>query len=393
MARPVVLVLVLALAAAGCAGADQVPEPASGRDSGTAATPSPERPAVAGPAHGGTRGPVVPDGVSVVTTGLAAPWGLTFLPDGSALVSERDSGRLVAVGVDGATRQVGVLDGLATDGEGGLLGLEVSGGRTVFAYLTTPQDNRVVRMTYDGDALGQPEPILTGIPRATIHDGGQLRLGPDGMLYVSTGDAGDPALAPDVDSLGGKILRIHRDGRVPADNPFPGSPVYSLGHRNVQGLDFDDDGRLWASEFGQSSWDEINLITAGADYGWPRFEGMSDGSDPSVVDPVVVWPTDQASPSGLAYMRETIFVAALRGERLWQVPLERAGGTQASKPQAAHPTAGDPTSFFDGELGRLRAARAAPDGTLWVLTNNTDGRGIPGDQDDKLISVRVSRAT
>lgn len=320
-------------------------------------------------------GPVVPTGFDDLVTGLEVPWGLAFLADGSALVSERDSARILQVTASGGVAEVGTVPGVEPGGEGGLLGLAIPPGPpTVYAYFTGADDNRVVRMSFDGTALGEPEVVIEGIPKAGNHNGGRLAFGPDGMLYVSTGDASQPDRAQDMESLGGKILRLNPDGSVPADNPFDGSPVFSYGHRNVQGLAFDDDGRLWASEFGQATWDELNLIEAGDNYGWPIVEGV--GGDDRFVDPVVEWTTAEASPSGIAYVRDTVFLAALRGQRLWQVPVLDG-------------VAGTPTDFAAGEFGRLRAAVLAPDGTLWVLTNNTDGRGDPRAGDDRLLRVTL----
>jgi glucose/arabinose dehydrogenase len=323
-------------------------------------------------------GPVVPTAFDDLVTGLDVPWGLAFLPDGSALVSERDSARIRQVTASGQVTEVGTVPDVVAQNEGGLLGLAVPpGSPTVFAYLTTAEDNRVVRMSFDGGALGQPEVVIDGIPKAGNHNGGRLAFGPDGMLYVSTGDATQPDRAQDLESLGGKILRLSPDGAVPADNPFAGSPVFSYGHRNVQGLAFDQDGRLWASEFGQNTWDELNLIEAGGNYGWPVVEGVGD--DDRFIEPVAQWPTDEASPSGIAYVRDTVFLASLRGERLWQVPVPDG-------------VAGTPTEFAPGEFGRLRAAALAPDGSLWVLTNNTDGRGEPRDGDDRILRVTLEAA-
>ena len=260
-------------------------------------------------------------------------------------------------------------------GEGGLLGLAVApdSPETVYAYFTAAEDNRVVRMPYRGGALGAAEVVVDGIPKAGNHNGGRLAFGPDGKLYVSTGDASRPERAQDLESLGGKILRLNPDGSIPADNPFDGSPVFSYGHRNVQGLAFDEDGNLWASEFGQNTWDELNLIQAGQNYGWPVVEGV--GGDDRFVDPVAQWSTDEASPSGIAFVRDTVFMAALRGERLWQIPVQDG-------------TAGSPADFAVGEFGRLRHAEVAPDGSLWVLTNNT-ARGTPREGDDRILRVTL----
>ncbi|MCU0265112.1 MAG: PQQ-dependent sugar dehydrogenase, partial [Actinomycetia bacterium] len=315
----------------------------------------------------------------VVASDLEVPWGVAFLPDGAALVAERDTARLVRVGPDGAVARLGVVPGVRHGGEGGLLGLAVSPAfatdRTVFAYHTASGDNRVVRVRLDGDRLGTPVPVLTGIPAGGIHNGGRIVFGPDGALWIGTGEVGDPDLAQDRRSLGGKILRIRPDGSVPADNPFPGSPVWSYGHRNVQGLAFDSRGRLWASELGQKAFDELNLVVRGGNHGWPRVEGV--GNDGRYVDPVATWRTSEASPSGIAIVDDVVYVAALRGERLWQVPITGDG-------------AGEPRAFLAGDLGRLRTVVTTPDGTLWVTTSNRDGRGDPAEADDRILRLALS---
>ena len=309
--------------------------------------------------------------VGTVASGLAVPWGIAFLPDGSALVSERDSGRILRVG-EGSPTAVGTVDGVVARGEGGLLGIALR-GEELFAYVTAANDNRVVRMGWDGRGLGRSAVVLPGIPKANIHNGGRIAFGPDGMLYVATGDAANPESAQDRDSLAGKILRIAPDGTAPADNPFPGSPVFSLGHRNVQGLAFDAENRLWATEFGQSDVDEVNLVTAGANYGWPECEGAC-GKD-GYVDPVAQWhPTSIASPSGLAIVGDEAYVASLRGQVVWRVPLYGSGEAQRLEV---------------GDLGRLRTIELATDGSLWLSTSNTDGRGDPRDGDDRIVRLKV----
>ena len=299
-----------------------------------------------------------------VARGLSLPWGLAPLPGGDALVSERDTALLKQVLPDGRVTTLGQVPGVVPGGEGGLMGIALSpsfgSDRLVYAYLTARSDNRIVRFSVDGGRVGAPTPILTGIPKANIHNGGRIAFGPDGMLYVGTGDAADTSRAQNRGSLGGKVLRITRDGGVPGDNPFPGSPVWSLGHRNVQGLGFDVAGRLYASELGQNTFDEVNVIRPGGNYGWPVVEGR--GGDDRYVDPVVTWSPAEASPSGATVAAGSFWVAALRGQRLWQVPLDSAGGVQ------------EPRSLFEGQLGRLRAVAEMPDGALWVLTNESPGR-------------------
>jgi len=329
--------------------------------------------------------PWQPSGQStVLETGLEAPWSVVPLANGSALISERDSGRIRERLPAGGLRDVGTVPGVVHQGESGLLGLAVpsaSAPTQLYAYLTTADDNRVVRMPLTGSsgsyAIGAPAPVITGIPKAGNHDGGRIAFGPDGMLYITAGDASNPANAQNVESLGGKILRVTPDGRVPGDNPFPGSPVWSYGHRNPQGIGWDSRGTMWASEFGQNTWDELNIVRPGSNYGWPVVEGI--GGDPSYTDPVKQWPTDEASPSGLAVVGDTVFLAALRGQRLWTV-----WSTAGAAPVTA-------ASFFDGVWGRLRDVVAAGD-RIWVLTNNTDGRGSPRGGDDRLIEVALTPA-
>lgn len=315
----------------------------------------------------------------MVARGLEAPWGLTFLPDGAALVSERDTSRVRLVGTDGSVETVGEVEGVAGVGEGGLLGIALSPSyeqdRLLFAYYTSGAENVVARMTYADGGLSDQEVVLDGIPAGPIHNGGRIVFGPDGMLYIGTGDSSDGSLSQDRDSLAGKILRVTPEGEPAPDNPDPGSPVYSLGHRNVQGLAFDADGQLWAAEFGQSTWDELNRIEAGGNYGWPEVEGRGPGDE--FVDPVRQWRPANASPSGIAITGQSVFMAALRGQRLWQVPI----------PQGE---AGEPEALLRDAYGRLRTVEIAPDGSLWVTTSNRDGRGDPSEADDRILRLTVS---
>lgn len=369
----------LILVVTACASPEPVRTPVAERPPLTEAAPSatPDSP---------PRGPMELAGAPVdVVTGLSAPWSVVPLPDGSALLSERDRARLLELTADGAVREIGGVPGAAPLGEGGVLGLAIdpagfADDPAVYVAVTTSGDNRILRLALDGPAgsrtLGAVEEVLTGIPASRTHNGGRLAFGPDGMLYATTGDAGGPSRAQDPTSLAGKILRLTPDGEVPADNPTPGSYVYSLGHRNPQGLAWDQGGRLWAAEFGQNTWDELNRIDPGANYGWPIVEGV--GGDTRFVDPVQQWPTSEASPSGLAIVGDTLFLASLRGQRLWQVDLDDPGRS---------------TPLLVGELGRLRDAVAAPDGSLWLLTNNTDGRGEPRAGDDRLVSVSLQPRT
>ncbi|HEY6740108.1 MAG TPA: PQQ-dependent sugar dehydrogenase [Actinopolymorphaceae bacterium] len=319
---------------------------------------------------------------STVTTGLTSPWDVAVLPDGSALVSERDTGRIVRVTTSGTARTIGRVPGVDHGGEGGLLGLALSPryptDHLMYAYITTSGDNRVVTMTYDEGRLGRPRVVLDGIPRGDLHhNGGRIRFGPDGFLYVSTGDGGVPSRAQDKESLAGKILRITTTGRPASGNPF-GNEVWTYGHRNVEGLAFDDEGRLWASEFGDKGADELNLIRRGGNYGWPHLEGRG-GTDQGFVDPVATWDIEQSSPAGIAYRNGAIWMAALRGQRLWRVRLD---GTEV---------VARPTDFLVEKYGRLRTVEAMPDGSLWLVTNNTDGRIGPRPGDDRILRLTLRR--
>lgn len=309
----------------------------------------------------------------VLATGLRVPWGLAFLPDGSALVSERTTARILQLRPGSPPTEVARLSGVQPSGEGGLLGLAVSPTYEqdgyVYAYYTAASDNRIVR--FQLAASPQQEVVLSGIPKASFHDGGRIHFGPDGMLYAGTGDAGQRSNSQNPNTPAGKILRMQPDGSPAPGNPNPNSVVYTLGHRNVQGLAWGG-GQMYASEFGQNTWDEVNHITAGENYGWPNVEGR--GGEPTYRDPIVVWSTSEASPSGAAVAGDTLYAAALGGRRLWTVPLDGNGGTS-----------GPPSAVLQGTYGRLRTVAVGPDGWLWVMTSNRDGRGNPSASDDRII--------
>lgn len=328
-----------------------------------------------------------PEVLSTVASGLDVPWGVAFLPDGSALVSERDSALIKRIDEDGTVSEVGKVPGVVPGGEGGLLGIAVAKNFSrkplLYAYFTAENDNRIVRMDYAEDGLGRPEVLVEGIEKASIHNGGALLFGPDGMLYASTGDASQQDLASNLDSLNGKVLRMTPDGKPPKGNPFGDSLVYTIGHRNVQGLAFDAEKRLWASEFGPDKDDELNYIRAGKGYGWPSVTGV-DGLDRHA-NPVRTWPTEVNSPSGITVADDAVWMAALRGERLWEIPITRLTG------EDENPLTGSPRVWYDGEYGRLRTVVTAPDGTLWLVTGNTDGRGEPREDDDQILQLRVAK--
>jgi glucose/arabinose dehydrogenase len=278
---------------------------------------------------------------------------------------------------------------------GGLLGLalapDFARSRALYLYHTYrgaggALRNRVVRYREEGGRLADERVLLDDIPGAGIHDGGRLAFGPDGKLYVTAGDGASPDTAQDRGSLGGKILRLEPDGAIPGDNPFPGSPVYSYGHRNPQGLAWQEGtGQLYATEHGPSAHDEVNRIVAGANYGWPAMQGNEGrGGQPGGFTPPVVESGGGTTwaPSGATFVRATTFpqwrgnllFAALRGEALWRLALDGAGAPQLEP-------------IVKDDYGRLRTVVEGPDGLLYLLTNNRDGRGDPVAGDDRLLRL------
>jgi glucose/arabinose dehydrogenase len=357
---------VIAVAVTGCSSGG------SGHSGGSGGRPT--RPARAVPALAPTGTP------REVAVELGSPWSVVFV-HGTPLVSERDTGHILELDRAGRTRVVGTIRGVVHEGEAGVLGLAVDRRSRLYVYSTGPRGNRIERYELTGTpgslALGAHRTILDGLPAADHHDGGRIAFGPDGMLYAGVGDAGRSADAQNPRSLSGKILRMTEDGGVPADNPFPGSLVYSYGHRNVQGLAWGGDGTMYATEFGQDTWDELNVIKPGGNYGWPTVEGIVSGHG-RFVNPVQQWRPEDASPSDLLAVGTTLFVADLRGEVLRTVPMADLSAS---------------ADFYHGTYGRIRALAAAPDGTLWFVTDNTDGRGRPGPHDDRVLSVRLTPAT
>lgn len=315
-----------------------------------------------------------------VATGLDTPWEIAFLPGGGVLVTER-GGRLVRLGADGERVASWDVPGVREQGEGGLLGLALDPAfpdtRFAYVYLTTEDDNRVVRYRLSPeDGLQEPTVVLDGIPRSGFHNGGRIEFGPDGRLWVTTGDGGDSSRAQEADGLGGKILRVSADGSVPEDNPGE-SVVWSTGHRNPQGLAWDGDGALWSTEHGRSGigsgMDELNRVVRGGNHGWPVIEGDEGGA--GMVTPVahsgpdVTW-----APSDVEWARGRLFFGALRGEALYEAR-PREGGRA------------DLVVHFFGELGRVRAVRLGPDGWLYLATSNRDGRGTVRPGDDRVVKI------
>lgn len=365
-----VAMLSTALATAGCGGDDE-PDRAAPAPARTAAQPA--------PAERGDE-PLRAEGeaeLATVATGLEAPWEIAFLPDRRALITERP-GRVRLLESDGTLRPDPVAEvAVSAVGEAGLLGLAIDpdfkSNRLVYLYRTTDSGNEVARYELDGDRLTEQATIVDGIDAGAIHDGGRIHFGPDGLLYVATGETGDDSLAQDPDSLNGKILRV-RDFRGEGAEP----EIVSLGHRNVQGFDWDAEGRMYATEFGPDADDEVNLIREGSNYGWPEAQG-EEGGDGFV--PAVVNYEDVIAPSGATFVSMPgsawsgdFLFANLVGEQLRRVELDgaRVGADEA---------------LFEGQLGRLRTVVEGPDGALYALTSNTDGRGSPQDGDDRVVRI------
>lgn len=319
--------------------------------------------------------------VEVVAENLTIPWEIVFLPDGELLVTERPGNVLLLR--QGVTIP---LEGIRHVGEGGLLGAALHPdfveNNFIYFYQTTETDsgikNRIVRYTLDGQELVFDQVILTDMPGARYHDGGRLAFGPDDMLYATVGDATNADSAQDTSTIAGSIIRLTPEGEIPEDNPLPDSYIYSYGHRNPQGIAWSAGGQLWSSEHGRSvggsGFDEINLIEAGANYGWPDSQG--DEVAAGTVAPVrhstadVTW-----APGGLAYYEGRLFMPGLRGETLYEAEL--SGNTITNWKE-----------HLVGEYGRLRTVQLGPDGLLYLLTSNRDGRGdTPDENDDKIIRI------
>lgn len=315
-----------------------------------------------------------------VAKGLEIPWSLDFLPDGSLIFTERP-GRVKLINAGGGTEPetLLVINEVEHFGEGGLLGIELhpdfASNSFVYVYYTYGMNgelaNKVVRFTKKDKSLVEPLTIIDGIPGSSIHNGGRIKFGPDGLLYITAGDASISSLAQDTNSLAGKILRLNDDGRIPESNPFPESPIYSYGHRNPQGLVWNDEGRLFATEHGSSARDEVNIIDAGKNYGWPTIRGEETAE--GLENPLIHSGEDTWAPSGVAYLDGSLYFGGLRGQSLYEVPLYEETITI--------------NHHLQGNFGRLRDVVVGPDGFLYILTNNRDGRGIPSAEDDQIIRI------
>ena len=327
--------------------------------------------------------------VEIVAENLEVPWGIAFAPDGRIFVTERVGNlRVIENGILNP-EPIKILD--VSGFEGGLLGIALDPNfeenHHIYLYYTyndfLSTYNKLSRFTESNNQLSDELILLDKIAGGAIHDGGRIKFGPDGMLYVTTGEAGIPDRAQDLNSLGGKILRINPDGTIPDDNPFENSPVYSYGHRNPQGLDWDPiTGKLVISEHGQSAHDEVNVIEPGKNYGWPKVVG--DETDPRYTNPILHTGDETWAPSGASFYNSDnipewenkYFIATLRGNHLRMLDLDIENNEVISS-----------EALFQGGFGRLRDASVGPDGNLYILTSNRDGRGLPEPNDDRILRI------
>jgi len=327
--------------------------------------------------------------VETAFSNLEVPWAMEFAPDGRLFVTERP-GRVLAINLTTGAFDTSPIEGVFASGEAGLLGLALDPqfAQTHFVYLYYSAQvannsgvNRIVRYREVSGKLGERAVLVDNIPASSIHDGGRLKFGPDGLLYATTGDASTQGLAQDISSLAGKILRFNRDGSAAAGNRFS-SLVFTYGHRNPQGIAWHPStGAMWEDEHGNIGNDEINRLQSGLNFGWPRIE--ANDTMPGMETPITFF-NPAIAPSGSAFYRgsripqfeNNLFIATLRGTHLLRVTLDSTGQRIASQER-----------LLDGTFGRLRDVIMGPDGNMYVSTNNRDGRGSPAMDDDRILRI------
>ena len=331
--------------------------------------------------------PVPQEAVSIIAENLEIPWDIAFLPDGGILVTERTGHLLVITDSD---RHEIPVEGVRRGGESGLLGVTLhpnfAQNHFVYVYLSSSQAganvNRVERYVFDGATLSDKKIIIDNIPGAVYHDGGRMEFGPDGKLYITTGDATRPQIAQDKNSLGGKILRLNDDGSIPSDNPF-GTAVWSYGHRNPQGLAWDTEGRLWETEHGPTGEqglccrDELNLLAKGGNFGWPTITGDQE-KEGMLLPKKHSGVSETWAPASLVYIDGSLYFGGLKGESLYEAGIQGENVVEFKE-------------HFVGQFGRIRTVRVGPDNMLYMTTSNTDGRGDAFEGDDKIIRIDPSQ--
>ncbi len=318
--------------------------------------------------------------IEVIAKNLEVPWALAFLPDQTMIFTER-AGKVKILDNQGNISEINQIAEVHQAGESGLHGITVhpdfDKNHFVYLYYTYQSDsgntlNRVSRFKFEDNTLKNQQVIVDNIPGAVSHDGGRIKFGPDGFLYITTGDAQNPSLSQDRNSLAGKILRVNDEGKPAPGNPF-NTPIFSYGHRNPQGITWDNQGRLWETEHGQTATDEVNLIEAGRNFGWPEIRGDQKQTD--MISPILQSADQTWAPAGAAYFKGSIFFAGLRGQTLFEVKLD----TLKLK------------EHFKGQFGRIREVVLGPDNMLYITTSNRDGRGSPAPDDDKIIRINPQK--
>lgn len=320
--------------------------------------------------------------LSILASDLEIPWALEFLPDKKILFTER-AGRVRLIDENGNLQAspIANINDVKQLGEGGLLGITIHpdfpNNHFVYLYYTYGSNdnttlNRVARFKFENNTLSAKTIIVDEIPGNLFHNGGRIKFGPDGFLYITTGDSQNPSLAQDLNSLAGKILRVTDDGKPADNNPF-GNEIFSYGHRNPQGITWDDNQRLWATEHGPSALDELNIIEKGKNYGWHVIQG--DKKQNGMETPIINSASDTWAPSGTAYYNGSIFFGGLRGQALFEYSINN----------------NTLTPHLKGEIGRIREVVLGPDNLLYITTSNKDGRGIPDETDDKILRVNPAK--
>lgn len=325
---------------------------------------------------------------TIIASGLDTPWAIAFLPTGNMLVTERPGRVRLIRNNELIPQPVATLSQVREIGEGGLLGITIhpnfEKNNFVYLYYTYSSAgdntiNRVVRMTYKDGILTNEETIVDAIPGAANHNGGRIAFGPDNYLYITTGDAQEPSLAQDKNSLAGKILRVTDRGEAALTNPF-NNRTYSYGHRNSQGITWDSKGNMWATEHGrsgvQSGLDEVNLIEKGGNYGWPQIQGdeTKQGMETAQANSGgTTW-----APAGITFLNNTLYFSGLRGRSIYLAPISDTLVAEIKQ-------------TVNGEYGRIREIIKGPDNMLYISTSNRDGRGIPSNDDDKIIRINPTR--